>query len=192
MVGPDGSPINADGKHPQGKYSDLVGQPIRDVIAALGGIQAALNAAYRGYHFDPRGGESTFRQTLGLAGTDMTPGDQFKMPYSVQFNLGVQRELHRGLVLAADYIDNHGVGLPRIAVDYERRRDAATLNAPAASKQVAAVLAGKTVDQWMAANPTRTISAFNLVNDVTFPGLYPISSVPCSWPEVFPAIGPCR
>src|SRR5213593_2231847 len=55
-----------------------------------------------------------------------------KIPYSLQFNIGVQRELARGTVLSVDYVRNHGIGLPMLYADYERRRDAATLNVAAA------------------------------------------------------------
>jgi hypothetical protein len=37
-----------------------------------------------------------------------TFGPNYRNPYSVQINFGVQRELRRGLVLSADYVHHHG------------------------------------------------------------------------------------
>jgi hypothetical protein len=51
-----------------------------------------------------------------------------------------------------------------MATDYERRRDASTFHADAARKQVASVLAGKTVDQWIASNPGTAIASFGLMS----------------------------
>lgn len=170
---PDGKPINVDGKHPDGDYSDLVGQPIKNIIGTAGLVQAALNDAYANYKFDPKSGKSAFQVLRGLTYGGIFPGDQYKIPYGLQFNIGVQRELTPGTVLSADYVFNHGVGLPNLVVDYERRRSAGTLQVAAARAQRDRVLAGKTVDEWIAANPTRNISAFGLISDTIFQGLYP-------------------
>ncbi|MGH8247479.1 MAG: carboxypeptidase regulatory-like domain-containing protein, partial [Gammaproteobacteria bacterium] len=172
VAGPDGRPIDADGRHPTGDYSDLVQQPIRSVLPLIAQVHRALRAAYANYSFDPARGPSQFR-TTGGAGSLIIPGNQFKIPYSLQFNIGLQRELRPGTVLTADYIENHGVGLPYLYPDFERRRDASTLNVAAARAQLNRVLGGLTVDQYIAANPTRNISALGLVNDVIWPGVTP-------------------
>jgi hypothetical protein len=171
VAGPDGKPINVDGRHPDGDYSDLVGKPIKEVIGLIGQVHRALNAAYSSYQFDPNKGDSLFRQARGLTFGGVIPGNQFKVPYALQFNIGLQRELKPGTVISADYIENHAIGLPFFLVDFERRRDAAFLNPAAAQTQINRVLGGLTVDQWMAANPTRTISAFSLVNDTIWQGV---------------------
>ncbi len=101
----------------------------------------------------------------GLHGIAYFLATSLQIPYSLQFNIGLQRQLKPGTVLSVDYVHNHGVGLPFTQLDYERRRDAATFNAAAARAQVAGVLGGKTVDQWIAANPGSTIGSFGLVND---------------------------
>jgi hypothetical protein len=172
VAGPDGKPINVDGKHPNGDYTDLVGQPIKNVIGLIGQLHQAVLAAYKNFPFDATKGPSTFSLTRGQIGP-IFPGDQFKMPYSLQFNIGVQRELKPGTVVTADYVDNHGVGLPLMQVDYEGRRDASTFNATAARTQVNRVLAGKSVDEYLAANPSATIGAFGLINDTIWPGATP-------------------
>jgi len=172
VAGPDGIPINVDGKHPNGIYSDLQGRRIGDVIGLIGQVHQALQSAYAKYPFDPNKGPSVFSLFKGTTGI-FFPGDQFKIPYSVQMNLGFQRQLRPGTVLSVDYVRNHGIGLPFTQVDFERRRDASTFNAGAARSQIASVLAGKTVDEWIAANPGKTIGSFGLINDSIWQGVTP-------------------
>ncbi len=173
VAGPDGRAINVDGRHPTGDYSDLEGRPIKDVIGLIGQIHQALNAAYTSFSFDPSKGPSLFTINQGNTFGGQIAGKQFKIPYGLQFNIGVQHELKPGTVLSVDYIENHGIGLPFFLIDYERRRDAGTLNVANARTQVNRVLGSMTVDQWIAANPTRTISAFGLISDSIFQGLTP-------------------
>jgi hypothetical protein len=182
VTGPDGTPINIDGKHPDGNYEDLIGQPIRNVVDYIGQIHVALNNAYTNYKFNPSG-KSLFEITNGggaLFG-GMVPGDQFKIPYALQFNIGFQRELRPGTVLTVDYVRNHGIGLPFFLKDFERRRAASTLNVAAARARVNSVLGGLTVDQWLAANPTRTISAFGLISDSIYQGITPNAATPINF-----------
>src|SRR5262249_23743398 len=172
VFGPDGTPINADGKHPDGDYSDLIGKPIKNVLGLIGQVQSALNAAYDNYKFDPKTGKPVLEISRGLTFGGVIPGNQFKVPYALQWNIGVQRQLRPGTVLQVDFLYNHGVGLPFYLIDFERRRDAGTLNVAAARPKVNGVLGGMTVDQWIAANPTKNISAFGLINDTIWQGLY--------------------
>jgi len=76
-----------------------------------------------------------------------------------------------GNVLTVDYVRNHGVGVPIMLYDAEQRHDASTLNKTAAQSKINGVLGGLTVDQWIAANPTKTISSFGLGGDTIFTGL---------------------
>jgi hypothetical protein len=172
VTGPDGTPINVDGKHAAGDYTDLYGLPIKSVVDIMGKIKAAVNAAYANYKFDATKGTTALRINLGQPYGGNIPGETFRIPYAMQFNIGVQRELKPGTVLSIDYLYNHGVGLPFFIVDKELRRDASTLNVANASAQVNKVLAGLTMDQWIAANPTKTISSFSLISDSIFMGLY--------------------
>jgi hypothetical protein len=172
VFGPDGTPINVDGKHPDGDYSDLLGQPIKNVLATISKVHLALNAAYANFKFDPKQGQTLFEIARGNTFGGIFPGD-YRIPYSMQFNIGFQHELLPGTVISVDYIRNRAVGLPLLLQDYEQRRDASTLNVAAAQARVASVLAGKTVDQWIAANPGRTISSFGLASDTFFVGKTP-------------------
>jgi hypothetical protein len=174
VSGPDGTPINVDGRHPTGNYNDLVGKPIKDVLPIITQVHQALQAAYANYKFDPTKGKTAFEIAKGNGNFGIFPGD-YKLPYSMQFNIGFQRELFKNNVLTVDYVRNHAVGLPFLNVDYEKRLDASTLDKSAAAAKVATVLAGKTVDQWLAtpANAGKTITAFGLATDVFFTGRTP-------------------
>jgi Carboxypeptidase regulatory-like domain len=172
VAGPDGTPINVDGHHPTGNYNDLVGKPIKDVLPIITQVHQALQAAYANFKFDPTKGLTAFEIAKGNGNFGIFPGD-YKLPYSLQFNIGFQRELFKNNVLTVDYVRNHAVGLPFLNVDYEKRLDASTLDATAAKAKVATVLAGKTVDQFIAAFPTKTITAFGLATDTFFTGRTP-------------------
>ncbi len=169
---PDGTPINVDGRHPTGNYNDLVGRPLKDVLPLITQVHQALQAAYANYKFDPTKGQTAFEIARGVTNGGIFPGD-YRLPYSMQFNIGFQRELVKNNVLTVDYVRNHAVGLPFLLVDYENRLDASTLNKAAAVAKVNSVLAGRTVDQWIAANPGRTITSFGLATDTFFTGLTP-------------------
>lgn len=172
VTGPDGTPINIDGKHPDGNYQDWYGIPIGQLTGQIGQINAALQNAYKNYQFSPHG-TSYFDIAKGVTYGYQLPGNQFKAPYALQFNIGAQHEIRPGTVIAADYIYNHGIGLPFMGVDFEHRQAANTLNVDNARGQLDSVLNGLTVAQYMAANPGATIADFGMVNDNTFQGLYP-------------------
>jgi hypothetical protein len=169
---PDGTPINIDGKHPAGDYSDLVGQPINKVLPVITQVNAALQAAYNNYKFDPKVGKPDLEILLHDF-DGIFPGNQFKAPYAVQFNIGVQRQIRSDTVLSIDYIYNHGVGGPFLLNDMERRHDAGTLSTAAAQTKVNGILGGSTVDQYIASHPTATISTFGLSGDAIYTGLTP-------------------
>ena len=172
LSAPDGTPFNIDGKHPAGNYVDWQGRRIGDVIGSIGEMERALMAAYSALKLDPASGPSAFAATRGATGP-VFPGNQYKIPYSLQFNLGVQRGLGRETLLAVDYVHNHAVGLPRLTPDLERGRDSEFLNVEAARAQINRVLADRNVDDWIAAVPGRNISAFNLITDSIWPGRFP-------------------
>lgn len=172
VAGPDGTPINVDGRHPTGDYSDLLDRPIKDVLSTISKVHLALNAAYANYKFDPAKGQTAFEIAQGNNFGGIFPGD-YRIPYSMQFNIGVQHELWPGSIVTVDYVRNRAVGLPYLLQDYELRRDASTLNVTAARAQVNRILNGLTVDQWIAANPTRNITAFGLASDTYYAGKTP-------------------
>jgi hypothetical protein len=172
VVTPDGAFVNIDGKHPTGNYSDLVGQPIKNVLPIIMQIHQAVQGAYLANQFDPKKGTPALI-TLQHDSGGLVPGNAFKPPYSLQFNIGAQRELKPGTVVSVDYLYNHGVGLPFMLPDFERRHDASTLFVPAAQANINNILKGQTMDDYIAANPTANISRFSLAGDDVFTGLTP-------------------
>src|SRR5205823_4880339 len=120
---PNGVPIDIGG-FPGGDYTSLQGQTIKDVLPTIVAVNGALQSAYASYQFNPTQGQSDFRITRGLTFGGEIPGNQFKAPYSIQANIGVQHEVRPGTVISVDYLFNHGIGLPFLLPDFERRRDA--------------------------------------------------------------------
>lgn len=185
VVGPDGNPINigrvnipgcSPNGFPDGDYSCLLGQPIRNVLGVVGQVHQAVQAAYSNFKFDPSKGPSVFENSGGVTFGGQFPGS-YEIPYSMQFSIGVQRELWPNHVLTVDYVRNRGVGLPFLLGEFERRRSARTLNAAAARSRVTGLLAGSTLDQFIAARAGRGLSTnigtFGLASDAIFTGLTP-------------------
>lgn len=186
IVGPDGAPINIGtvagcpaAEVAAGDYTCLTGRPIRETLPFVARIHQAVQTAYANFKFDPNRGPSEFENTGGVTFGGTFPGT-FKIPYGMQFSFGVQREIVRNMVLSADYVRIRGVGLPFLLGEFERRRNASTLNATAARAAVArtvgvpvANLNAGVIDAYLAANPTANIARFGLGNDTIFPGLTP-------------------
>ncbi len=165
----------------QGIYDCLLGNPIKTVSTIIGNIHTELNNRYIAFSpkYKPTGVPSLFEQSQGGASLfgAMMPGD-FKIPYSLQFNIGFQRQIKPGIVLTVDYVRLHGIGLPLHRAEAEHRRWAETLNVAAARAKINSVLGGKTVDQWIADNPGKTISSFGLNSDSIYQGRTPDPNSP--------------
>lgn len=188
VVGPDGRAINI-GAIPgcpaaqvaAGDYTCLVGRPIRDVLGPLGQIHQAVQNAFSTFQFDPTRGISEFENTDGVTFGGQFPGN-YEIPYSMQFTIGVQRELWPNHVLTVDYVRNRGVGLPFLLGEFERRRAARTLNAAEARSRVSGFLndfcGGQSVSGAITngcvdedGNPfTPDIGSFGLASDAVFTG----------------------
>ena len=186
VVGPDGNPINvlgipgcAPANTAAGDYTCLTGRPINTILPFLEQINAAVQAAYGSLtNYDPNGSPSEFESTNGVTFGGQFPGD-YKIPYSMQFNIGVQRELLKGHVLAVDYVRQRGVGLPLQLADYEARRDARFFNEAAVRASIAtrigvtpAQVNPATIQAFINSRPagSTSISTFALANDTNFPG----------------------
>ena len=189
VVGPTGNPIVvAISSTPcpgaaQGDYTCLVGLPIRNILGDLGRIHNAVDAAFSAFfpNYNPAQGTSEFKNSLGNTFGGQFPGD-YRIPYSMQFNIGIQREIAKNHVISVDYIRNRGVGLPYMLVDNEFRRDARFFNETAARASLGtrlgvapAAVNPTTIAAYIA---TRTagglatnIGTFSLANDVIWPGL---------------------
>jgi hypothetical protein len=189
IVDPQGNPIvvpinavNCPGRL-QGDYTCLEGLPISTVLADVGRIHAAVQTAYASFfpQYNPTSGISEFANSAGNTFGGQFPGD-YRIPYSMQFNIGVQREVAKNTVLSVDYVRIRGVGLPFMLVDNERRRDAAFFNEAAARTSIGTrigVAPGavnpQTIQNFInartAQNLTTTIATFSLANDTIWPGV---------------------
>jgi carboxypeptidase family protein len=190
IVGPTGSPIVvpitsvACPDAVAGDYSCMVGLPIRTILSDLGRIHTAVDVAYSSFfpNYDPNRGISEFANSLGVTFGGQFPGD-YRIPYAMQFNIGVQHELAKNHVISIDYIRNRGVGLPFMLVDNEFRRDASFFNEAAARTSLGARLGvapaavnPDTIAGFIAARTaaglSTNIGTFNLANsDTIWPGL---------------------
>jgi hypothetical protein len=172
VTGPNGTAINVDGSHPLGTYVDLRGLPIKDAIATIGQLKRAVDSAFAAYVPRPGIDVNVFTATRGTTG-GFFPGNQTRTAYSLQFNIGLQREVRPGMILNLDYVHNRGIGLPVMGVDFDRQHDAAYFDVAAARAQITRILGGRTIDQWITANPQGSIASFGLFNDAIWPGISP-------------------
>jgi hypothetical protein len=181
ILDPVGKPINIGALNfpgcpdqvTDGDYTCLLGQPVANVIGLLGRLHQAVQNSYANFQFDPTKGPSVFDASRGVTFGGQFPGD-YRIPYAMQFNIGVQRQLSRDAVLSADYVRIRGVGLPFVLVENEHRLAASTFNAAAALARRDAFLRGNgfsSVDQAIAAGAT--ILDFGMVSDAVFTGLTP-------------------
>ena len=170
-----------------GDYTCLEGLPIRNVLTDLGRIHNAVQSAFAAHfpNYDPNSGISEFANSDGNTFGGQFPGD-YRIPYSMQFNVGIQRELAKNTVLSVDYVRIRGVGLPFMLVDNERRRDAAFFNAAAAAARVPVILTRHQVasinelitlgalvdplDPTLGRRPA-TIADFGFATDAIWPGV---------------------
>ena len=165
-----------------GDWSCLAGNPIGSVIGTLGAVDQTMKKAYAGYQFNPAVGDSQFMTSAGVTYGFQVGGDKFEIPYSMQYNIGVQHEIKPGHVLSVDFLYNHGYHMGFLGVDLECRRCASTLNVAKAQAKVNSVLNGQTVDGWIAAHPAATIASFGLATDAIYQGLTPDPN--SSYPEI--------
>ena len=108
-------------------YERLLGQPLKNVIAAAQNMQAVLKqvSAALAANYPPAGVPPLFNQTLDTANSLIY--NKYKRPYGIMFNIGVQREIKPGLVLSVDYVRNRGVHFGQL-IDLNRSGAANTLN----------------------------------------------------------------
>ena len=77
---PNGDPLNFDGNHSSGDYTDLLGLTLRQALPTIVALNSALQNVYSGYHFDPNQGPSAFRVAQGVTYGGIFPGNQYKIP----------------------------------------------------------------------------------------------------------------
>lgn len=186
VFGPDGSPIVVNGipgcttGPANGDYSCLVNgtRTISQALPYIAQINGALQSAYANIsNYDPSASPNTF--TLLNGEGQLVYGGDYKIPYSMQFNIGFQHELFKGNILSVDYVRQRGVGLPVQLFDFEHRRDARYFNEAAARSSIgarigqpAANVNPTTVAAWLATQPASTsITQFALATDTIWTGV---------------------
>jgi hypothetical protein len=113
---------------------NLVGQPLKNVIAAANLMQRTLQSvtSQLAANFSPNG-TALFNQTLDASGSIIF--NKYKRPYSVMLNAGFQYEVRPGLVLSVDYLRNRGVHFNQ-TTDLNRVGAANTLNVATARQAI--------------------------------------------------------
>jgi hypothetical protein len=84
-----------------GTLKNAIG-PVQHMQAVLQQVTAALSA-----NWPPAGVPPLFDQILDTESSVIF--NKYKRPYGIMLNIGIQRELKRGLVLSVDYLRNRGV-----------------------------------------------------------------------------------
>lgn len=117
----------------------LLGQPLKNVIAAAQNIQAQFQAATAALaaKYSSTSGPSQFELTLDTPGGAALVYNDYKRPYGIMLNIGIQHELKPGLVLSVDYLRNRGVHFNQ-TLNLNRIGAANTLNVAAARSIIAA------------------------------------------------------
>ena len=118
--------------------TQVCGQPIGSVVADAKAIEAALQQATVAAGAQSNSGfiGNILADSFNNTGTELL-APSYRTPYSMQFNIGVQRELHPGTVLTVDYIRNVGLH-SLLGYDTNHVGDARYLNVNAALNAVSA------------------------------------------------------
>jgi hypothetical protein len=183
VFGPDNAPIVVNGipgclaaDVANGDYTCLTGRSIAAAMPYLAQLNTALQSAYANLsNYNPNAAPNEFTVLNGNG--EIVYGNDYKIPYSMQFNIGFQRELFKGNVLTVDFVRQHGIGLPVQLFDLEHRRDARFFNEAAARTSIAtrigttpANVNPTTIAAYLATHPGTSISTFALANDTIWPG----------------------
>ncbi len=99
---------------------------------AIGNVQTAISDLQKSYQqatvaAGAQANGAYFGNVNTTANTGSMFAPNFRSPYSVQMNVGVQRELHRGTVLSVDYIRNVGLHT-LLGIDQNHQGDASILD----------------------------------------------------------------
>lgn len=166
-----------------GDYSCLQGNPISSTLGVISALNTAMKNAYKNFNFTLNG-PSQFLTEKGFTFGALFAGNQYKVPYSLQWNIGVQREVRPGHLLTVDFLVNHGVHVGNLEQEMECRRCASTLNAAIAAGRIGAVTGGDptavgsaawmaAINNYIATTPGATLSDFSLASDSVFTGRTP-------------------
>jgi hypothetical protein len=127
---------------------------------AVGNVQTAISDLQKAYQAatvtaGPQANGAYFGASNTTANTGSMFAPNYRSPYSIQMNVGFQRELHPGTVLSVDYVRNVGLHT-LLGIDMNKQGDASTLNVGNAQAAISATLAQcgvATIDAAIAACP---------------------------------------
>lgn len=157
-------------------------QSIAGICGLPFGQAAPLVAALQQYYQSATAaagaqGNSAFVGNL-LGGITNVVAPNYKTPYSVQMNIGIQRELRPGMILSADFLRNVGLHY-LVNQEVNHVGDVRYFNKTAAQNAIAATLAhfgAANIDQAIAAGAT----ADDFVNNGLGSGAEVLSGLPAS------------
>ena len=109
---------------------------------AVGNVQTAISDLQKMYQAatlsaGPQANGAYFGSSNTTANTSSMFAPNFRSPYSIQMNVGFQRELHRGTVLSVDYVRNVGLHT-LLGIDQNHQGDASILDAGVATSAIGA------------------------------------------------------
>ena len=118
--------------------TQVCGQPVGSVVTDAKAIEAALQQATLAAGAQNNSGfiGNILADSFNNTGTELL-APSYRTPYSMQFNIGVQRELRPGTVLTVDYIRNVGLH-SLLGYDTNHVGDARYLNVNAALNAISA------------------------------------------------------
>ena len=121
--------------------TQVCGQPIGSVTTDALAIEAALQQATLAAGAQSNSGfiGNILADSFNNTGTELL-APNYRTPYAMQFNIGVQRELRPGMVLNVDYVRNVGLH-SLLGYDTNHVGDARFLNVNAAQHAIALTLA---------------------------------------------------
>ena len=127
---------------------------------AIGNVQTAISDLQKAYQqatiaAGPQANGAYFGASNTTANTGSMFAPNYRSPYSIQMNVGIQRELHPGTVLSIDYLRNVGLHT-LLGIDQNKQGDASILDKGVAQAAISATLAQcgvATIDAAIAACP---------------------------------------
>jgi hypothetical protein len=107
---------------------------------AVGNVQTAISDLQKAYQqatiaAGPQANGAYFGASNTTANTGSMFAPNFRSPYSIQMNVGFQRELHPGTVFSIDYVRNVGLHT-LLGIDQNHQGDAAFLDKTAALQAI--------------------------------------------------------
>ena len=170
---------------------------------AVGNVQTAISDLQKLYQqatltAGPQANGAYFGSSNTTANTGSMFAPNYRSPYSIQMNVGFQRELHPGTVVSVDYVRNVGLHT-LLGIDKNREGDASILDTAVAQAAIATTngqftgpggTACTTIDCAIAAGARIGDYANNgLTGGLNATGAFPVGQGAVAFPGVNPDFG---